>query len=62
LNKTDSDRDLPISNDFLAEMRRLLEENARLRELLIAHGIRIPLTPSFTEVTPPLGEGFAGLT
>ena len=51
MNKADSDRDLPSPNDSLAEMRRLREENARLRDLLLAHSIRIPQTPSSTETT-----------
>ena len=39
MNKVDCE--LPISEASLAEVRRLREENARLRSLLIAHGIRI---------------------
>ncbi len=60
MKKADSDRNLPISNDSLAEMRRLREENARLRDLLIAHGIRIPQKPSFTEGTPQLVRASLG--
>ena len=39
MNKVDCE--LPESGASLAEVRRLREENSRLRSLLIAHGIRI---------------------
>ncbi len=49
MNKVDCE--LPISEASLAEVRRLREENARLRSLLIAHGIRISEAPISTGET-----------
>jgi len=49
VNKVDCE--LPISEASLAEVRRLREENARLRSLLIAHGIRISEAPISTGET-----------
>ena len=50
--------ELPNLATSLAEVRRLREENARLRSLLIEHGLHIPETPpttgmSRTTSTPP---------
>ncbi len=45
------DCELPISEASLAEVRRLREENARLRSLLITHGIRISEAPISTGET-----------
>ncbi len=46
MGKTESE--LPNLVAALAEVRRLREENARLRSLLIEHGLHIPETPSTT--------------
>lgn len=39
------DRELPISEGSLTEVRRLREENNHLRSLLIANGIQISAAP-----------------
>ena len=49
LSKIDSE--FPNLEASLAEVRRLREENARLRSLLIEHSVRIPEIPSTTAVS-----------
>lgn len=49
LSKVDSE--FPNLEASLAEVRRLREENARLRSLLIEHSVRIPEIPSTTAVS-----------
>ena len=46
------DQELPSSDASAVEVRGLLEENARLRSLLIAHGIAIPGTAKSTSHPP----------
>ncbi len=43
--------ELPNLATSLAEVRRLREENARLRSLLIEHGLHIPETPTTTGIS-----------
>jgi hypothetical protein len=50
VNKVDGE--LPDAGASLAEVRRLREENSRLRSLLIAHDIRIPESANFTGEPP----------
>ena len=45
------DSEFPNLEASLAEVRRLREENARLRSLLIEHSVRIPEIPSPTAVS-----------
>ena len=49
MSKVDSE--FPNLEASLAEVRRLREENARLRSLLIEHSVRIPEIPSTTAVS-----------
>jgi hypothetical protein len=54
VNKVDCE--LPDAGASLAEVRRLREENSRLRGLLIAHDIRIPESANFTDETPQISN------
>jgi superfamily II DNA or RNA helicase len=50
------DCELPDAGASLAEVRRLREENSRLRSLLIAHDIRIPESANFTDEPPQVSN------
>jgi hypothetical protein len=54
VNKVDGE--LPDAGASLAEVRRLREENSRLRSLLIAHDIRIPESANFTDDPPQVSN------
>jgi hypothetical protein len=54
VNKIDCE--LPGAGASLAEVRRLREENFRLRSLLIAHDIRIPESANFTGEPPQVSN------
>jgi hypothetical protein len=54
VNKVDGE--LPDAGASIAEVRRLREENSRLRSLLIAHDIRIPESANFIDDPPQVSN------